>query len=459
MTRLSLRVRLFLAGVVAVSLAVAVGSAGLAMLFERHVERRAISELAFDLDRLAAGLERGAEGALSLQPPPSDPRFDRPLSGLYWQIEAESGLMRSRSLWDHVLALPADVLPDGATHHHRIRGPGGADLLLLERMITPLPRLEMAPVRAAVAMDRAELQRATSAFASDLAPYVGVMGIVLIAAMWVQIAVGLNPLRTVGAQVGRIRSGEALRLGGDFPPEVGPLAIELDALLAARDHEIVQARERAGDLAHRLKTPLQALFGEAARLRDQGDRETAGGIEAIAADMRQSVDRELARARVAASAHAAGSTGRPATADAAEAVRRVLSVLERTPEGAGLDLSLDAAGHCLARIDMDNLTEALGALLENAVRHAAGRVETRVVCRAARVVILIGDDGPGVPDDQLATLITRGVRLDEAGTGLGLAIAANIIEAAGGTLSLRNAAPGLEATITLAGPDQPCGNR
>lgn len=455
MTHLSLRLRLFLAGAVAVSLALAVGSAGLAMLFERHVERRAFAELDFDLDRLAAGLERDADGALALQPPPSDPRFDRPLSGLYWQIEAEGERIRSRSLWDHVLALPSDALSEGATHHHRIAGPADTDLLVAERLVTPLRRLEIGPVRVAAAMDRGEVRRATTAFAGDLAPYVGVLGIVLIAAMWIQIAVGLRPLRTLGERVARIRSGEASRLGGDFPPEVGPLAIELDALLAARDREIVRARERAGDLAHRLKTPLQALFGEAARLRDREDGEAADGIAAVAADMKYSVDRELARARVAASAHTADATGLLAKADAAEAVRRVLSVLERTPDGARLDLSFEAHGNVVARIEIDDLTEALGALLENAVQYAARRVETRVRQRADQIVIAIRDDGPGIPDGLLAGLMNRGARLDGPGTGLGLAIAADIIEASGGTLSLRNAAPGLEATIILAAADQP----
>ena len=58
----------------------------------------------------------------------------------------------------------------------------------------------------------------------------------------------------------------------------------------------MRARARAGDLAHALKTPLQALIGEAARLRAAGAGAAAQGIEEIAGAIDRHVQRELARA-------------------------------------------------------------------------------------------------------------------------------------------------------------------
>jgi signal transduction histidine kinase len=53
--------------------------------------------------------------------------------------------------------------------------------------------------------------------------------------------------------------------------------------------------------------------------------------------------------------------------------------------------------------------------------------------------VSVEDDGPGVPDDQIGSVLARGGRLDEAkpGTGLGLAIARELTEAYGGSLSLK----------------------
>jgi signal transduction histidine kinase len=443
--RASLRLRLAVGGAAAILTALALAAFGLAELFERHVTRRAVAELSVHLDQLAAGLGLDADGAVAILQPPGDPRFERPLSGLYWQVEtADGSVIRSRSLWDAELPLPTDALPDGAAHEHVVDGPGGADLLVLERLVTPPARLGIAPLRQAVALDRMELVAAQRAFVRDLAPYLGLLAAALIAAGWAQVTVGLRPLATVGARVAAVRSGRVARLGDDFPAEVRPLAAELDALIAAREAETARARARAGDLAHGLKTPLQALMGEAERLRIAGDADAAEGVESVALAMRRHVDRELARARAAAAARSARADPRPAA-------ERVLSVLRRAPGGDRLTWRIDGELGLFARIDPDDLTEALGALMENAARHAASSVTVTVTGDGDAVLVAIRDDGPGAPPETLARLAERGVRLDRRpdGAGLGLAIAADVAEAVGGALDLGNASPGFEARLRL----------
>jgi hypothetical protein len=79
----SLRLRLFLAGAASVVVALGISYFGLSFLFERHVERRIAADLAFVLDELVSGLDRDADNNLIVTEGPGDPRFDRPLSGLY----------------------------------------------------------------------------------------------------------------------------------------------------------------------------------------------------------------------------------------------------------------------------------------------------------------------------------------------------------------------------------------
>lgn len=441
MTRVSLRLRLMVAGAVAVTAALGLAAAGLAALFSTHVERRAAAELTVQLDQVLASLVREGD-VLALAVPPADPRFEKPYGGLYWQIESSGRLLRSRSLWDYVLPLPSDALARGETHAHELAGPAGETLLALERSVTLPARLGNVAARAVVAVDKAGLDAAKRAFLVDMAPYLLLLGTALVAAGWLQITVGLRPLRDLGARVAALRAGHATRLENGFPKEVQPLASELDGLLAAREADIERARARAGDLAHGLKTPLQALLGEAGRLRARGLAEVAGGIEEIARTMQRHVDRELARARLAGRARHAGS-------DLAGVARRIVAVLRRTPEGARLAWQVAVADGLRAAIDPADLSEALGALAENAARHARGLVRLEAARLADRLELTVRDDGPGIPPDRLVEMTARGTRLDAGGTGLGLAIAREIAEAAGGGLVLENGHPGLAARLVL----------
>jgi signal transduction histidine kinase len=441
----SLRLRLFLAGALAVVVATVAAAFALGLLFERHVERRVVAELRAHLDQLTAAVEFDAAGAPVLTRDPADPRFRRPLSGLYWQIAVDEGveLLRSRSLWDATLPLPADTLADGTVHRHVLPGPEGAELLVLERRLAVTPGAGERSLRAAVAVDRGELQVARRAFLADLGPYLVVLAVLLVAASAAQIQIGLRPLAAVRARLGEIRSGRRARLEAGFPSEVRPLADEVDALLDARDRQVRRARARAGDLAHGLKTPLQVLAGDAERLRAKGEAELADEIDQLASTMRRHVERELARARLAA-----GDVR--AEADVLAVAERVSGVVARTPAGARLRWDLDVPTACRAGIDADDLAEALGNLVENAARHAAGRVRIEAAGRDGRLELAVVDDGPGIAEADRAAALARGGRLDErAGSGLGLAIVQDIAAAWGGTLRLEDAAPGLRAVLIL----------
>lgn len=443
MSGISLRLRLALVGACAVI--VALGAAGFALshLFGDHVERRAAAEMQVQLDQVLAGLAMGPDG-LAVATPPADPRFSRPYGGLYWQIEAGGRTLRSRSLWDRALDLPEDPLSAGDARLHEIAGPEGARLLALERVVALPARLGGDPARLAVAMDRTELVAARAAFVADLAPYLAALALALVAAQVAQLAYGLRPLGRISERVAALRGGRATRMGEAWPAEMRPLAGEIDALLAAREADIARARTRAGDLAHGLKTPLQALLGEAERLRRSGEGRAAAAIEEIADTMRAHVERELARARAAAVASTAA-------ADVATTVRRIHAVLGRTPDGQRLRWRIAVPDGLAAAIDPADLAEALGALAENAVRHARAEVAIEAEERSGRVRIAIRDDGPGVPEGHLAEIGQRGRRLDErlAGDGLGIAIATDVIAAAGGGLELRNGAQGFEAVLDL----------
>lgn len=442
--KVSIRWRMMLAGALAIVVALALSSVGLALLFDRHVERIAQADLKSRALALASMVERLPPGRPALRPVPLDPLYEQVFSGHYWQIRLGDDLRHSRSLWDANLPMVEGPPVPGRLTMLDLTGPQSESLIALQQDLLIGSGADAVPLQILVALDRNELALARRGFMRDLLPYLSLLGALLLTAFFVQISVGLQPLAQVGARVAELARGARTRIGTDMPAEVVPLASQIDTLLDARDRELARARHRAADLAHGLKTPLQALMGDARQLRDSGRHEIAESIETIAAAMRRHVDRELARARIQTDRAAAG-------ADPAQVLRKLVEVLRRTPQGGLIDWRIEAPEPLRARIDAGDLTEALGALMENAMRHAHETVTASVRAEGGKVAIRVRDDGPGVPEADLTRLTQRGLSLDpeSEGQGIGLALVAGVADAAGGSLRMRNARPGLEVLLTL----------
>lgn len=452
----SLRLRLLAGGIAAILVALTVAGVALTVLFERHVSRTIAADLDVYLKQLLAGIDVDAQGRLMVSQPPADPRFAEPLSGLYWQVVGANGqLLRSRSLWDTALQLPADAIPAASLHVHNIAGPANARVMVAERTVLLTVGDRREPVRVVVATNLARIAAARSAFAKELTVALALLGLVLAAATSVQVVLGLRPLDGIRRGIAAIRSGGRRRLSAGAPVEVQPLVEEVNALLDAQEQEIERSRGRAADLAHGLKTPLAALASDASKLREQGEDDIARDIEALAEAMSRAVDRELARAR----AHASTRRIVRATVPLEPLVRSLIMTLARTPAGARVCVETSIPPGTCVPFERTDLAEVLGNLLDNAVRHAASQV--RVTVLPGENGISVEDDGPGIVPAARAGVLERGVRLDERseGAGLGLAIVMDVLDAYGWRLILDTSVlGGLKATIAPRHPG-PSGDR
>ena len=444
---ISLRLRLALFAAAIITLALAVTGFSLSLLFERHLERRVGQELDAHLTQLSAAIRPARQNPLALARSPADPRFESIFGGLYWQIRDDiSGEeITSRSLFDARLDLPPDTLADGSIHTHRITGPVGADLIVLERTVRVDSPDGERSYRIAVAIDRAETGALATGFARDLTFAMVLLGLVLIGGLILQTGFVLRPVDALAAGVNAIRSGHQKRLADrGVPRELAPLASEVNALLDAQDTAMTRARDRAADLAQGLKTPLTALAADAERLRVSGEAKTAEGITEVVHAMHRTIDRELARARIR---H--GRIAEPA--DLARQGERILRTLARTPDGERITMENQITPGLHAAIDPQDFDELLGTLCENAVRHARSRVRISALIEEQTVVVKVSDDGPGLSKESAVHALRRGTRLDENGNaGLGLAIAGEIAAACGGKLEPGTSdLGGFEAIITL----------
>ena len=450
-TRLrSLRFRLLAGTLAALLLALLLAGLLLAGLFREQVRRQFESGLRAQLDQLSARLEFDAQGRPQLDARQlSDPRWSRPYSGLYWQLDEGSGsapqrgVLRSRSLWDAQLPAPSDALADGAVHWHELGGPDGAPLLLAERLLRP----EAAPDRAwrlLVAADLRETRAAARRFNGVLALLLAVLLALLGAAALAQVAVGLAPLRALQRALAAVHAGRAARIEGRFAAEVQPLVEGFNAVLDRNAELVARARAQAGNLAHAVKTPLAALDAAAQR----GEAGLAALVREQVGLLRRQVDWHLARARAAA---AQGLPG--LRTPLAPLLAGLLRVMERVHRERGLRLTAGEVSPALAFVgESQDLQEMLGNLLDNACKWARSEVRIEARAEAGRLRLRIEDDGPGIPTDQRATALARGTRLDEsvAGSGLGLAIVQELAGLYGGSLALGDSPlGGLAATLVL----------
>lgn len=273
----SLRLRLAAVTLVTLSLALASSYVLLTDLFRNHVLGQLDVTLAQQLDQLTAQLEFDANGTPQLNTSALlDPRWTKPYSGLYWQIDRlhhngrlERGVLRSRSLWDTDLTLPADALAGGSMHTHELSGPKGEALRVAERSLTAGPTRPI-QWRVAVATNLLGTQAAMQRFNQLLAVSLSGLGLLLTLAAWAQVRVGLAPLQSVQGALQAVRQGQAQRLEGQSPTEIQPLINDFNGVLDRNAEILARARTQAGNLAHALKTPLAVLANAA---RDASDSE------------------------------------------------------------------------------------------------------------------------------------------------------------------------------------------
>ncbi|UGY02259.1 sensor histidine kinase [Bradyrhizobium quebecense] len=442
----SLRLRLVAGGMIAILVALGVAGAGLVLLFQRHVSRTMAADLDVHLRQLLAGIDIGSDGRLVITRQPADPRFEEPLSGLYWQVtDDRDQMLRSRSLWDTTLRLPPDEPGPSEVHQHEVNGPGDARVLVAERSVLMTAGDRRMRVRATVASDLSRAAVAVKAFAKDLSVALGLLALVLAIATSIQVGLGLRPLALLRRGISDIRAGRLRHLPTAVPSEVEPLVEEVNALLDAQGREIMRSRGRAADLAHGFKTPLAALIADAARLRERGDSKMAQDIEAVADSMSRYVDRELALARLRSGAR----NTEAAVTELYPLLSSLLTTLARTPYGEGVRFERSVPEGLRIPLDRTDLAEVLGNLLENAARHAKARVSITAIAEPLSVVV--EDDGEGIPKEQIVRVLERGGRLDEqgSGTGLGLAIVQDVLEAYGWRVQITRSELG-GARVTIA---------
>ena len=283
----------------------------------------------------------------------------------------------------------------------------------------------------------------------------GVMGVGALAIWYL---IGRNALR----RMDRMSDASQRIMAGDLSQrlptsgsgdEFDRLSESLNTMLGRIEKLNEGLKQVSDNIAHDLKTPLT-------RLRNKAEAALAGGEAAehrVALEEMIGESDQLIRtfnALLMISRVEAGQAPAEMTAiDISGIAHDSAELYEPVAEDAGLTLVTDIADGIEIKGNRELVGQALGNLIDNAVKYAEGSggeadIRVSLARREGDIVLSVADSGPGVPDEKREEVVKRFVRLDASrskpGTGLGLSLVGAVMEMHHGRLELDATHPGRE---------------
>ncbi|HEV7613532.1 MAG TPA: HAMP domain-containing sensor histidine kinase [Steroidobacteraceae bacterium] len=284
--------------------------------------------------------------------------------------------------------------------------------------------------------------------------------------------IGLITRRALMSRVHSIRQTVSAIMHGDlkhrlptqiYDDELNTLTRTINGMLEQIELLVHGVRNVSNSIAHDLRTPLAELrsrLEELALIRPPAEQ-TFAEIDGAVADVDRVIrifDALLRLAEIDAGMRRSGFV----TLDAAEVAANAVEFYAPAAELKNIELALRSDGPAAVSGDPILLAQALGNLLDNALKYAPvnGTIEVAVRKRVdSTAEISVSDNGPGIADSEKSKVVERFYRGDASrgtpGVGLGLSVVQAVAKLHGTALSLSDRKPGLRAAIIL--PLDPAG--
>lgn len=312
----------------------------------------------------------------------------------------------------------------------------------------------------------------TAALLLDLKPWIlgALVTLVFSILFWLPFVRGITrTLRQITQAAGLIAEGNfSARVDEHRTDELGLLGQAVNRMAARLDLLVTGQRRFLGDIAHELGSPLGRMQLGVGILEEQ----SPPALQAAVANVREEVQQMAALVHELLALTKANFQSRSTALASVELTPLVTNVITR--ENASGFVSVDIPAQLAVRADPDLLARALGNLVRNSLRYARpDAASAKITIKASlspsdatnlslqlNVLLLVEDEGPGVPPEALARLGEPFYRPESArtretgGVGLGLAIVHRAVEACQGTVHFANRSPhGFRAEIRLAQAD------
>lgn len=295
------------------------------------------------------------------------------------------------------------------------------------------------------------------------------LGIMGLGALVIWFAIGRNALK----RIDRMSDASTRIMAGDLSQrlpmsgsgdEFDRLSESLNAMLGRIEKLNEGLRQVSDNIAHDLKTPLTRLRNkaEAALAHKTTTSGYRASLEEIIGESDQLI-RTFNALLMISRVEAGGAAAEMSDVDLSMIVADCVELYEPVAEEQALQLVADISGALHINGNRELIGQALGNLIDNAIKYAEGATNPEIRVSLSRrgeaVVAAVSDHGPGVPADKRDDVVTRFVRLDESrskpGTGLGLSLVEAVMEMHHGSLELSDTAEGQDnpgLTVAMAFP-------
>lgn len=405
--------------------------------FRRVAERSLRELLEAHMVALIAAAEPDSSGRIAPRLPDVDERLNNLGSGLYATVSAGAAepYWRSPSATGSVQRLGPPQQPGKRNFHYMVDARGAR----LAAVSYGLEWEDEGDLTFSVATDMAPYDTQMARFRQGLLGGFTIVAVLLLFALAALLRWALAPLRRLEAQIHSVERGDRDLLDDRWPAELHGVVTNLNTLLGAERTRIARYRDTLGNLAHTLKTPLAVLRASfapgapgAAQVNEQVDR-----MSAI-------VEHQLRRAATSGGT----SVGRHAV-ELLPVAQELRGALLKVHGNKDFSLELAISPDLRFVGDRDDLTEALGNLMDNGAKWCRSRLRVSATLQESaaasrKLQIVLEDDGPGVAAADRQRVLQRGARADEhtPGHGLGLAMVRDMAEMYGGSLEIGESAFG-----------------
>ncbi len=274
--------------------------------------------------------------------------------------------------------------------------------------------------------------------------------------VWFGVLRGLRPLLDLEDAISQRSSDDLSPIRRPVPPEIRGLVKRLNLLFGQVEASMARQASFISNAAHQLRNPIAGVLAMAEAVRsaptDRAARDRAGELLVSARDLKDLANKLLTLER------ASHSGEQRETLELGEALEDVVDRYRAAARARGVALTIALPDDEISVLaDPVMLREALGNLIDNALKHGGprlGRIAVTLVAGADHALIGISDDGRGVASEDVETVLARfGQAGPSEGSGLGLSIAEAVALAHGGAVALdRSEGGGLSVSVSLPLP-------
>lgn len=446
--------------------------------FRRSAESGEAEKLLLQIYGLLAVAEESKDTIL-LPEQLQEPRFNQLGTGLFGFVNDSNGqeLWRSPSALDIELdqqqkSTVTDNLQTGRERFSRVYDTDGNELFFLSYQVSWEGTDQTSKVYIFTTLETTEpFIGEIQAYRNNLWGWLGGVVVALLIVQGLVMRWGLSPLKQLEDDLKAIEDGSSDFLSGHYPSEIEGVTRNLNVLISSERQQMEQYRTTLADLAHSLKTPLAVLKGVASSLEHLHSPDllplSADNNNLKLMEIKNSVDEQVARMDEIVSyqlqrAVSSSTNLLRKSVDVAPVVSKLIEAMKKVYLDKEIDFEI-SMDECSFFGDERDLMEMLGNLVDNACKYGRSRVRVSAGTKGdgveissdtstkiGQLVIIIEDDGGGIPSRDRQQVLQRGTRADvrESGQGIGLAVVADIVQRYQGRIEIGDSLLG-GARITL----------